>query len=118
MCSVKMAWEREDWAFMLVLPTLRERAPRLRQSSVWWGGEIRRGERERRRGGEKRGRGGGGEGGGGEEGEEEEEDQGIYSEKVDKNILQPKRTEKREEWKKGGRKGEREKGMKPQLTVH
>ena len=63
MCSVKMAWEREDWAFMLVLPTLRERAPRLRQSNVWWGGEKRRGREERgrgegeRRGGEERGRG-------------------------------------------------------------
>jgi hypothetical protein len=35
MWRVKMAWEREDWAFMLVLPTVRERAPRWRHARVW-----------------------------------------------------------------------------------
>ena len=105
MCSVKMAWEREDWAFMLVLPTLRERAPRLRQSSVWWGGEKRRGEKgegegrggkggrrggeergrgeEKRRGGEERGRGErrrGGEEGRGEGERREEKERGSIGE--------------------------------------
>lgn len=30
-----MAWERDDWAFILVLPTLRDRAPRFKHSSVY-----------------------------------------------------------------------------------
>ena len=35
-----MAWEREDWAFMLVLPTVRERAPRWRHARVWGEGQC------------------------------------------------------------------------------
>ena len=43
---VKMACERDDCAFMLVLPTLRDRAPRLREVSVWMSSEREREERE------------------------------------------------------------------------
>ena len=35
---VKMAWLRDDWAFMLVLPTVLDRAPCFRHNKVWGDG--------------------------------------------------------------------------------
>ena len=35
---VKMAWLRDDWAFMLVLPTVLDRAPCFRHDKVWGDG--------------------------------------------------------------------------------
>ena len=38
-----MAWLREDWAFMLVLPTVLDRAPCFRHDKVWGGRDSHHG---------------------------------------------------------------------------